>query len=346
MKKLKFLIPAFALVALTFAGCSDDDGDDDQPVVTKLALTDPAQAALTFVATSPEAQVITLDTDASTVTVEQVLAEGEEKAEWCVVTVQSATQIKVAPASNTGDAERTVKYRISAGKLTPVEFTVTQLGIPKDELSIPAEYESGFIMGDGEYASYEIEITTTADSWMATLEPDEENPYAFMLGYGTDPVSGASGETLDITFTPNTTGMPITATVTITAGNATPIQLMLYQMPQSRTYATAVTVKNSDDVVLTSPYTLEFGAAEFGNDVRKVFSVEPDNGGDFEVKVLDGNQLIALDDYTGWVVAYAGYSWPIYPTSANTGAAREVTLVLVGENDAELFRMIVKQAGA
>ena len=98
MEKMKFLIPAFALVALTFAGCSDDG--DDQPVVTKLALADPAQAALTFVATSPEAQVIALDTDASTVTVEQVLAEGEEKAEWCVVTVQSATQIKVAPASN------------------------------------------------------------------------------------------------------------------------------------------------------------------------------------------------------------------------------------------------------
>ena len=29
MKKMKFLIPAFALVALTFAGCSDDG--DDQP---------------------------------------------------------------------------------------------------------------------------------------------------------------------------------------------------------------------------------------------------------------------------------------------------------------------------
>ena len=141
MKKMKFLIPAFALVALTFAGCSDDG--DDQPVVTKLALADPAQAALTFVATSPEAQVIALDTDASTVTVEQVLAEGEEKAEWCVVTVQSATQIKVAPASNLTTEERTAKYRISAGTVTPVEFTVTQPGIPNDELSIPAEYESG-----------------------------------------------------------------------------------------------------------------------------------------------------------------------------------------------------------
>ena len=29
MKKVKFLIPAFALAALAFAGCSDDDGGDD-----------------------------------------------------------------------------------------------------------------------------------------------------------------------------------------------------------------------------------------------------------------------------------------------------------------------------
>ncbi|MCD8035630.1 MAG: hypothetical protein LUF83_15255, partial [Alistipes sp.] len=62
MKKLKFLIPAFALVAMTNAGCSDDAGDDDQPAVTKLALTAQAQSALTFVATSPEAQVLPLDT--------------------------------------------------------------------------------------------------------------------------------------------------------------------------------------------------------------------------------------------------------------------------------------------
>ena len=166
MKKMKFLIPAFALVALTFAGCSDDG--DDQPVVTKLALADPAQAALTFVATSPEAQVIALDTDASTVTVEQVLAEGEEKAEWCVVTVQSATQIKVAPASNLTTEERTAKYRISAGTVTPVEFTVTQeANVPEqDKLSIPEEYAMG-VMGSGDFEQIQIPVTTTAEKWTA-----------------------------------------------------------------------------------------------------------------------------------------------------------------------------------
>lgn len=73
-------------------------------------------------ATSPEAQVIALDTDASTVTVEQVLAEGESKAEWCVVTIQSASQIKVAPANNLTTAVRTAKYRISAGTVAPLNL--------------------------------------------------------------------------------------------------------------------------------------------------------------------------------------------------------------------------------
>ena len=173
MKKMKFLIPAFALVALTFAGCSDDG--DDQPVVTKLALADPAQAALTFVATSPEAQVIALDTDASTVTVEQVLAEGEEKAEWCVVTVQSATQIKVAPASNLTTEERTAKYRISAGTVTPVEFTVTQdFPEPVDAtLSIDLEGEYGYFFtapaSGGEISV--TTVTTNAHLWTAELDP-------------------------------------------------------------------------------------------------------------------------------------------------------------------------------
>lgn len=112
MKKSIFSIPALALAVLTFAGCSDDNGGD-QPAATKLALADPAQAALTFAATDPEAQVVVLDTDATEIAVEQVLAGDETKAEWCVVTVQSATEIKVAPASNLAETERSAKYRIS-----------------------------------------------------------------------------------------------------------------------------------------------------------------------------------------------------------------------------------------
>ena len=231
MKKVKFLIPAFALAALAFAGCSDDYGGDDQPTVTKLALADPAQAALTFVATSPEAQFIELDTDASAVTVEQVLAEGESKAEWCVVTVQSATQIKVAPANNTGVAERTAKYRISAGTVTPVEFTVTQdFPEPVDAtLSVALEAEYGFYSFTASATGGDVTVTTVttnAHLWTAELDP----------GYGDEPyctlktASGGSGDALVVTILPNTQGMMQSgASVTVSAGNAEPITIYISQ---------------------------------------------------------------------------------------------------------------------
>lgn len=344
MKKLKFLIPAFALVALTFAGCSDDDGDDDQPVVTKLALTDPAQAALTFVATSPEAQVITLDTDASTVTVEQVLAEGEEKAEWCVVTVQSATQIKVAPASNLTTAVRTAKYRISAGTVTPVEFTVTQ-DFPEPEdatLSIDLEDSYGTYSFTASATGGEVTVTTVttnAHLWAAELDP----------GFGDEPycslktASGESGDALIITFLPNTQGMMQSgASVTVSAGNAESITIYLNQ---SAPMATSATVYDADwENELTSPYTVNFAKDKFGAANKQEFGI--DANGECSVKVVAAETTTEVSD--AWVESYYGSgTWMIYPSSENTtGAERKLDVILVGENNKELFRMKVTQAGA
>ncbi len=341
MKKMKFLIPAFALVALTFAGCSDDG--DDQPVVTKLALADPAQAALTFVATSPEAQVIALDTDASTVTVEQVLAEGEEKAEWCVVTVQSATQIKVAPASNLTTEERTAKYRISAGTVTPVEFTVPQdVPEPVDAtLSIDLEGEYGYLFtapaSGGEISV--TTVTTNAHLWTAELDP----------GFGDEPycslktASGASGDALIVTFQPNTQGMMQSgASVTISAGNAEPITIYLNQnVPM----ATSATVYDADwENELTSPYAVSFAKDKFGAANKQEFGV--DANGECSVKVVAAETETEVTD--AWIESYYGTgSWVIYATSENTtGAERKLDVILVGENNKVLFRMKVTQAGA
>ena len=342
MKKMKFLIPAFALVALTFAGCSDDG--DDQPVVTKLALADPAQAALTFVATSPEAQVIALDTDASTVTVEQVLVEGEEKAEWCVVTVQSATQIKVAPASNLTTEERTAKYRISAGTVTPVEFTVTQdFPEPVDAtLSIDLEGEYGYYFFTAPASGGEISVTTVttnAHLWTAELDP----------GFGDEPycslktASGASGDALIVTFQPNTQGMMQSgASVTISAGNAEPITIYLNQnVPM----ATSATVYDADwENELTSPYAVSFAKDKFGAANKQEFGV--DANGECSVKVVAAETETEVTD--AWIESYYGTgSWVIYATSENTtGAERKLDVILVGENNKVLFRMKVTQAGA
>lgn len=344
MKKLKFLIPAFALVALTFAGCSDDDGDDDQPVVTKLALTDPAQAALTFVATSPEAQVIALDTDASAVTVEQVLGEGESKAEWCVITIQSATRIKVAPANNLTGAVRTAKYRISAGTVTPVEFTVTQ-DFPEPEdatLSIDLEDSYGTYSFTASATGGEVTVTTVttnAHLWTAELDP----------GFGDDPycslktASGESGDALIITFLPNTQGMMQSgASVTISAGNAEPIVIYLNQ---DAPLATSATVYDADwENELTSPYTVGFAKDKFGYANKQEFGVEAE--GACLVKIVAEGTTNEVSD--AWVESQCGSgTWRIYATSENTtGAERKLDVILVGQNDVELFRMKVTQAGA
>lgn len=342
MKKMKFLIPAFALVALTFAGCSDDG--DDQPVVTKLALADPAQAALTFVATSPEAQVIALDTDASTVTVEQVLAEGEAKAEWCVVTVQSATQIKVAPASNLTTEERTAKYRISAGTVTPVEFTVTQdFPEPVDatlSIDLKGDEYGYFFTAPATGGDVTITtVTTNAHLWTAELDP----------GYGEEPYctlkteSGTNGDALIVTFLPNTQGsMQGGASVTISAGNAEPITIYI---SQNAPMATSVTIYDADgENELTSPYAVSFAKDKFGAANKQVFGVEA-NGECSAKVVVAGTETEATD---AWVESYYGMgSWMIYASSENTtGAERKLDVILVGENNKELFRMKVTQAGA
>lgn len=346
---MKFLIPAFALVALTFAGCSDDG--DDQPVVTKLALADPAQAALTFVATSPEAQVIALDTDASAVTVEQVLAEGEEKAEWCVVTVQSATQIKVAPASNLTTEERTAKYRISAGTVTPVEFTVTQdFPEPVDAtLSVDLEAEYGFYSFMAPAAGGDVTVTTVttnAHLWTAEfcdfmgdpITDEEELPTYCTLKTS----SGANGDALIVNFLPNMQSlMQSGASVKISAGNAEPIVIGLNQdVPLT----TSLTVYDLDsEEVLATNLAVNF-AKDATQAAKQEFGTESE--GSFLVKVVtEGTSevvaepwLYAERDYMGNVV--------IYPETANTGAERKLDVILVGENNKELFRMKVTQAGA
>ena len=361
MKKVKFLIPAFALAALAFAGCSDDDGGDDQPTVTKLALADPAQAALTFVATSPEAQFIALDTDASAVTVEQVLAEGESKAEWCVVTVQSATQIKVAPANNTGVAERTAKYRISAGTVTPVEFTVTQdFPEPVDAtLSIDLEDNWGYSFtapaagGDVTVTT----VTTNAHLWTAEfcdfmgdpITDEEELPTFCSL----KTTSGINGDALIVNFLPNTESMMRYAQVRISAGNAEPIVITLNQDVPLATSATVYDANWTSE--LTSPYAVAFtkegGDYQTGYDGKPVWKWEKQEfgieaNGSCSVKVVaEGTTTEATD---AWVESYYGTgTWTISVTSENTtGAARKLDVILVGENDKELFRMKVTQAGA
>lgn len=357
MKKMKFLSPLLALAALAFVGCSSDD-DNGQPAVTKLALADPAQAALTFVAESPEAQIITLDTDASAISVEQVLAENESKADWCVVTVQSATQIKVAPANNLAETERTAKYRISAGTVPPVEFTVTQEAaepiVPeKDELSIPEEFAMG-VTGSGNYETIGIPVTTTAEKWTATLTSmmgDDETycPYCNIF-----PNEGVSGEELTITFYPNATGMMQSGwVIELTAGNADPIQIyVMQQVPESKDYATSVVVGREGDessdwepIPVESPYSINLSAAG-GAASRQILYITAD--GKYDLKIVEPDTTTEVaDPETCWLHGTeAEVTWPISADKNETGAERKLDIIITGAEGVVLFRLKVTQAGA
>ena len=259
------------------------------------------------------------------------------------MTVQSATQIKVAPASNLTTEERTAKYRISAGTVTPVEFTVTQdFPEPVDAtLSIDLEGEYGYFFtapaSGGEISV--TTVTTNAHLWTAELDP----------GFGDEPycslktASGASGDALIVTFQPNTQGMMQSgASVTISAGNAEPITIYLNQnVPM----ATSATVYDADwENELTSPYAVSFAKDKFGAANKQEFGV--DANGECSVKVVAAETETEVTD--AWIESYYGTgSWVIYATSENTtGAERKLDVILVGENNKVLFRMKVKQAGA
>lgn len=353
MQKMKFIIPVFALAALALAGCSDDEGGGKQPSVTKLELTDPTQAALTFEPTDPRPQTIALTTDATAdaIKVAQVLAEGESKADWCVVTVKSASQITVAPASNLETSARSAKFAITAGTLPAVEFTVTQdYPEPKDatlSIDLPGEGYYSFMAPATGGDITVTTVTTNMHNWTAVFcdfmgdpitEEDELPTYCTLKTS-----SGANGDALIVNFLPNTQPMMQSdAQVKITAGNAEPIQIWLYQ---DAPLATTATVYDADwTQTLTSPYAVNFGKDDAGAANKQSFGVDA-NGG-CEVKIVaTGTSTEATDP---WIESYYGTgTWSIHTTSANTtGAARSLDVILVGQGGTELFRMKVTQAGA
>lgn len=362
MKKIQFLIPAFAFAALAFVGCSDDDTTTDanangtQTAATKLALADEAQAELTFAASEPEAQIVILDTDAEAVTVKQVLAEDETEVEWCEVSVLSATEIKVAPASNFDAEARSIKYRVSAGELAPVEFTVTQEGVGEEpapvqntlSIDLPGEWGYSFTAPAAGGQITVATVTTDAEVWTAKLssiygsfDEDEDDEELFCK---LQTVSGVSGDALIVVFEANTTSDLLSgAVVTISAGNAEPITIYLNQDAPE---ATEIMVADAEwEEELENPYAVLFGKDEFSSAKKKEFGVEAN--GSYKVKIVAEGTDTEVEEEDAWIEAFGGYgAVTITALSANdTEVDRKLDVILVGQNNAELFRFKVTQSG-
>lgn len=358
MKKMKFLTPVLALAALAFVGCSSDDNKDVAPTATHLELKDPAQATLSFPATRQK-QTIEISTDAavSEIRVSQVKASADEAdADWCIVKVESASEISVEAYDNNGTAFRTATYAIQAGSLTPVEFTVKQDFVEPENTEMSIDLPN---LGTDDYPTYSFmapatggdlsvtTVTTTAHQWTAVfcdymgdpIENEEDLPTNCTI----KTPSGASGEALILTFLPNETAvMPMGSTVKISSGNAEPIVIYINQdLP----LATSVTIWDADwGQTYQSPYTVPFQKDAFGAASKMEFGVDA-NGG-CEVKIVEPGTTTEVSE--PWLESYYGTgSWSVFPTSANeTGSDRSLDVLLTGQNGVELFRLKVTQAGA
>lgn len=356
MKKMKFLSPLLALAALAFVGCSSDDDKDAAPTATHLELTDPAQAALSFPATRQK-QTIHISTDAavSEIRVSQVKASADEAdADWCIVKVESASEISVEAFDNNGTSLRTATYAIQAGSLTPVEFTVTQ------DFPEPENTELSISLAPDAYGSYTFTapatggdvtvttVTTTAHQWTAIfcdymgdpIENEEELPTYCTI----KTTSGASGEALVINFLPNETSMMQSgAMVKISSGNAEPYVIYVNQDVPLATSATVLDYETWTEEY-ESPHAVSFQKDAFGATSKMEFGV--DANGSVEVKIVEAGTSNEVSD--SWLEAFYGMGGlTMYPSSANTtGSDRSLDVILTGQGGAELFRFKVTQAGA
>lgn len=358
MKKMQILTPVLAFAALAFVGCSSDDDKGAAPTATRLELTDPAQAALSFPATRQK-QTIRISTDAavSEIRVSQVKASADEaSADWCIVKVESASEISVEAYDNNGTAPRTATYAIQAGSLTPVEFTVTQDFPEPENTEMSIDLPN---IGTPDYPSYSFTapatggdlpvttVTTTAHQWTAVfcdwngdpVENEEDLPAYCTIKTS----SGVSGESLILSFQPNTTSMMQSgAIVKISSGNAEPF---VVYVNQDVPLATSVTVLDANwEEEYQSPHPVAFQKAESGAEAKVEFGV--DANGSVEVKIVEAGTSTEVSE--PWLESYYGMgSWSVFPTSENTtGSDRSLDVLLTGQNGAELFRLKVTQAGA
>lgn len=350
---MKFnVIKKFAVVAMLgavacgFVGCKDDD--DPEKFATVLAFEDPAQATLSFDATKSQ-QIIKLNTDATAaeITVEQILPEAS--ADWCIVKVKSAKEITVDVAVYDQTVARSATYKIKVGKLTPIQFTVNQDAYvpPVITLSIDlAKDESGsynYMAEANSPRDLQITVTTNAQNWAATLTDMMGEDDGALPTYCTlNTKSGASGDKIIIHFIGNNTNtMPNSgAKLTISAGTAEPIEVYINQNVPN---ATSVDIYDEDwNQQFNTNHAVTFAATATDAKTKQVFGADAD--GNIIPKIC--NVGTTVEATNPWLfTAFGAGSVSMYSTSANTGAARSLDVVLFGgaAGTTELFRFKVTQ---
>ncbi|KAA6329904.1 hypothetical protein EZS27_021334 [termite gut metagenome] len=211
-KNVIFFRSLIGILPFLFLGtaCSSDS-DDPEP--TPFLTIAEADKAISFTADNAAPLTITVSTNVS----DWSASADAANRSWCTVTPNPSDKtISISVSANTGVA-RTATVTVTAGSLTPVTITVTQAaaGSSPDLPSLTIADEDKNINLNAAGVAQTITVTTNVSDWSATANA---NWCTAVKGTGT----------LAISATPNT-GAERTATVTVTAGDLTPVIITVTQ---------------------------------------------------------------------------------------------------------------------
>lgn len=240
MKKIiKNLFFILSFVSIVLVSCKEDKELDPELSVS------PTTSSIIFAADGKSATSGGIDITAS-----PVFIVTTNQGSWDVVSDQSwlhvqksTNSFKISVDANTGlDARNTAKVTVTAGNAQPVFITVTQMG-ENPYLSVVPELTSIVFAADGESASSDDEsitptfkVSTNVSSW------DVASDQSWLHLNKLDDTFTLSADVNTSLYAPDP------ATVTVTAGEATPIFFTITQMPSPA----ILKISSSDDVMFSA----------------------------------------------------------------------------------------------
>lgn len=342
----------FYLLAALTVGAVSCSKDDPEPVYSiKLAATE--DEAITIEATPTGDAVVNIVTDAPLQAIKVEQTSGDEG--WCTATVESTSKIVVKAGENRDEEnDRVAEFTVTAGNAT-AKFTVTQLKYipPKNTLSIACDdltFDPN--MNGYTYTSaaangfFTVKVTTDADKWEAKSDD-------FMGGELSWVMLTPQGDDLYVTIMPNTEAMMRNGAVTISAGNADPIMIMIMQMPAEAGESPATMCQAYSDADFKTNVRNNTTVNVAATDPKPIIYYLKTNGG-IDWSFFDAatsNQLaqgwadVNLTKIGEDADGLIKYQLVITPNSNTTGAERKINVVVVDSGEGwDLYTVPLVQA--
>ena len=347
-----------AMLAGGLASCDkekENEKTDPKPSF-KLALTNAEDANIVLNHDQEDVFYVGITTDAP---VEKIDVQEKNGETWCDAVVYKADSIRVTPGANTSETDKSATFVVSINgddKVAPVEFTVIRRGTTTEyTVSISGEGiiedEYGMLKFTPAYdteTKLTVTVTTNAARWFLSdfnqVFDDEYNPIEW---YTFDKTSGRSGETVTVTFTPNTGVNERMASLTFKYDENSYDALYLTVMQPAKP-ATAVSFMDENgEPIEAGEYEVAFGKDDAGFMGSLTFEMTKDGSVDFVVCQTGTTTPVGDDSWLNVSMSYDGSGLDIVPTANATGAERSAdVVVMAGGSETVLFRFKVTQAGA